>query len=209
MTKKSTEHPENSISYVVATLLASCIMFIRVIIISAVIYPDIISPIIIPASGMFLTLSGTTLYYFIQSRNKKVSPNTDTAPSDAHESPFQLGSALKFASLIILIKFISMAGIIYQSFIPAKVSNYTLGLISGLVDIDPLVLTVAGEAKTGALLGLIAATTILIAVMSNNVVKSSIAYRFGEKEYGKKVLVSFAMSILIGLIIIIGMNFIQ
>ncbi len=71
-----------------------------------------------------------------------------------------------------------MAGIIYQYFIPPAVSNYTLGLISGLIDIDPLILTIAGESKSGALLGIIAASTILIAMMSNNAVKGSIAYRF-------------------------------
>lgn len=207
MTKKSAEHPENRISYAVATLLASCIMFIRVIIISAIIYPAIIQPIIIPASGMFIALSGITLYYFVESRKQKSIDTDNQNHTNEHESPFQLGSALKFAGLIILIKFISMAGIVYQSFIPAKVSNYTLGLISGLVDIDPLILTVAGEAKSGTLLGLIAATTILIAVMSNNVVKSSIAYRFGEKEYGKMVLRWFVISIFVGLIIIVGMNF--
>ena len=46
-------------------------------------------------------------------------------------------------------------------------------------------------AKSGDFTLVIAVTTILIAVMSNNVVKASIAYRFGEKEYGKRVGIGF------------------
>jgi len=56
---------------------------------------------------------------------------------------------------------------------------------------------------------MIAATTILIAVMSNNVVKGSIAYRFGEKEFGKRVFAGFGVSILSGIIAIITMNFVS
>jgi uncharacterized membrane protein (DUF4010 family) len=44
--------------------------------------------------------------------------------------------------------------------------------------------------------------------MSNNVVKASIAYRFGEKEFGKRVFTGFWVSILLGLIAIIAINFI-
>lgn len=49
----------------------------------------------------------------------------------------------------------------------------------------------ATGAKSGEFSLLIATTTILIAVMSNNTVKASIAYRFGEATYGKKVLSGF------------------
>lgn len=60
-------------------------------------------------------------------------------------------------------------------------------------------------AKDGSIPIFIAATTILIAVMSNNTVKASIAYRFGESEYGKKVFIGFGISILLGLFAIAGM----
>lgn len=59
-------------------------------------------------------------------------------------------------------------------------------------------------AKDGSIPLFIAATTILIAVMSNNTVKASIAYRFGEREFGKKVLTGFALSIVLGIATITG-----
>ncbi len=64
----------------------------------------------------------------------------------------------------------------------------------------------ASEAKSGMLLGVIAATSILIAMLSNNLVKASIAYRYGDKIYGKSVLRAFLISMLAGGILIVGMN---
>ncbi len=205
ITRKSIENPENRNSYVVATLVASCIMFIRVVLIAGIIDPKLIENILIPAGAMFLTLVWTALYFFLQLKNEPTSTEPELEKTHEHESPFQIFPAVKFAGMIIVIKFISMAGIIYQYFIPPAVSNYTLGLISGLIDIDPLILTIAGESKSGALLGIIAASTILIAMMSNNAVKGSIAYRFWDKQYGKKVLLAFGINILVGIIMIISM----
>lgn len=202
ITRKSIENPENRNSYVVATLVASCIMFIRVVLIAGIIDPNIIPYILIPAGTMFLTLVCTALYFFFRLKTETVEENADTEKAHEHDSPFQIFPAIKFAGMIIVIKFISMAGIIYQYFIPPAVSNYTLGLISWLIDIDPLVLTIAGESKSWALVGIIAATTILIAMMSNNVIKASIAYRFWDKQYGGKVVMAFGLSIIIGLITI-------
>jgi uncharacterized membrane protein (DUF4010 family) len=54
MTRKSKEHPEHVNSYAVATLLASCIMFIRVIIVAAYLYIAILQTIWLPAGIMFL-----------------------------------------------------------------------------------------------------------------------------------------------------------
>lgn len=59
-------------------------------------------------------------------------------------------------------------------------------------------------AKDGSIPLFIASTTILLAVMSNNTVKASIAYRFGEAEYGKKVFLGFALSIIFGIVTIFG-----
>lgn len=96
MTKKSNEHPEHRNSYVVATLIASCIMFLRVLIVAAVIYPRILETITRPALFMLLGLTGMTLYYFFESRNERI-PVQDDEKKESYESPFQLVPALQFA----------------------------------------------------------------------------------------------------------------
>lgn len=61
-------------------------------------------------------------------------------------------------------------------------------------------MTMATDAKSGVIAGSIAATTILIAVMSNNMVKGSIAWRFGEKKFGRKVMFAFVASTIAGIV---------
>jgi uncharacterized membrane protein (DUF4010 family) len=67
----------------------------------------------------------------------------------------------------------------------------------------------ASKASEGNIALTIAASTILIAAMSNNIVKASIAYRFGEKIFGRAVATGFGLSIIMGLIAIIVMNSVQ
>lgn len=207
MSRKSTEYPENRYAYIVATLIATCIMVVRVVILSWVIAPNIIGYLIFPATGMFLSLVIMTWFFFLRSRKLKTDLHPDAQQSHEHESPFQLGGAIQFAGVILFIKFVSMACLVYQDFIPPKISSYGIGMIAGLSEIDPIVITMASEAKSWVLIGLIAGTTILIAMLSNNLVKASIAYKYGEKTYGKSVLLSFGISMITGIILIVGMNF--
>jgi uncharacterized membrane protein (DUF4010 family) len=206
MTKKSKEHPENRNSYVVWALVASCIMFLRVIIVAWGIYPKILTAIWIPAMVMFVGLSGMAIYYLIESHKEKVIP-VDLSEKKEYESPFQLIPAIQFAGLIALIKFLSIVGKAYEDTIPPEISNYGLAIISGLADVDAINMTYSEGARDNLYPLIIASTTILIAVMSNNVVKASIAYRFGEKEFWKRVLVGFSVSIFAWIIAIVLTNF--
>jgi uncharacterized membrane protein (DUF4010 family) len=203
MTRKSTEHPEHRNSYATATLLASCIMFIRVVIVAAYIYPQILDSILLPGGVMFLGLAGVTAYYLINAWKEKV-PVVKSEKEGNYESPFQLVPALQFAGLIVVIKFFAILGKVYKDDVPQSLSNYFLGLVSGFADVDAVNFAMSEWAKEGSIPLFIAATTILIAVMSNNTGKASIAYRFGEKEYGKKVMTGFGVSIIVGLITIVG-----
>jgi uncharacterized membrane protein (DUF4010 family) len=181
-------------------------MFLRVIIVAFVIYPPILGSIIIPAFVMFLGLSGYALYTYMQTRSEKAKPIDIATGEKEYESPFQLVPAMQFAGLIVIIKFLSILGKVYQDYIPQEISSYGLALISGLADVDAINMTYATGAKAGDFTTIIAATTILIAVMSNNVVKASIAKRFGEREYGNAVMTGFAISIVLGLIVIAMIN---
>lgn len=208
MTKKSTEHPENRNSYVVGTLVASCIMFLRVLIVAGIIYPNILTTIWIPATVMFIGLSGMAIYYYRESLKETPAP-IDEEKEKEYESPFQLIPAMQFAWLIVVIKFFSILGKVYENIIPPEVSNYGIAIISGLADVDAINLTYSSNAKAGIISAIIASTTILIAVMSNNIVKASIAYRFGEKKFWKKVFIGFWVSILSGIIAIIAINIVS
>lgn len=114
---------------------------------------------------------------------------------------------MKFALVIVGVKFIAGIGIIYQEIINPQLFYYVLGIISGLADVDAITMDMSGKSLDGSLSLIVAATTILIATMSNNIVKASIAKRMGEKTFGNNVMIGFGISILLGISGIIIVNF--
>jgi uncharacterized membrane protein (DUF4010 family) len=210
MTNKSKQHPEHRNAYIVATLIASTIMCIRVIAISGFYSSEILRVVMVPALCMFAGLIGTAYYYY-----RQYSPTTLVKKEEGiieeqteYESPFRLLPAIQFAGVIVAIKFLSGLGLIYKEYLDPRIFNYALGAISGLADVDAITQDMASKASEGSIAFTIAASTIIIAAMSNNIVKASIAYRFGEKLFGRGVVIGFGLSILSGLTAIIGMNFI-
>lgn len=71
MTNKSVSHPENRNAYVAATLVASTIMCLRVILLSSFFNPKLLSTIAFPASAMLIGLGATTYYFYRRSRLEK------------------------------------------------------------------------------------------------------------------------------------------
>jgi uncharacterized membrane protein (DUF4010 family) len=209
MTNKSKEHPENRNAYIVATLIASTIMCIRVIAISGFYSSEILKVVTIPALCMLGWLVGTAYYFYRKTNTTTVKIETETVEKNTeYESPFRLLPAIQFAGVIVMIKFLSGLGIIYKDYLDPRIFNYALGAISGLADVDAITQDMASKASEGSIALTIAASTILIAAMSNNIVKASIAYRFWEKLFGRWVLMGFGLSILFGLTAIIVMNFV-
>lgn len=129
MTQKSNSNPRHISSYVVGTLVASCIMLLRVILIAAVFAPALVKTIAVPILLMFATLVGFVAHrYFTSKRDDGKSEQTII--EKALESPFQVLPAVKFAGLVLLIKFISAIGVSYQDVFDPRILYYVLGAVS-------------------------------------------------------------------------------
>ena len=211
MTNKSKQYPQNRNAYIAATLIASTIMCIRVIAISGFYSSAILSVVTIPALCMLAGLLGTAYYFYQQSPLVRIVKKDEPEPSEntEYESPFRLVPAMQFALVIVAVKFVSGLGLIYKDILDPRIFNYALGAISGLADVDAITQDMASKAGEGSIALTIAASTILIAAMSNNIVKASIAYRWGERLFGRGVVTGFGLSILFGLTSIIVLNFVQ
>ncbi len=204
MSEQSKWDSSNSSLYVVGTLLANCIMFLRVIFIVFLFNINLLPIFLIPALIMFFALSLATFYFFWLSRNEKPKKQVDI--EEKVKSPFSILPALKFGWFVLFIKFVANIGLVYKDVWGEKLFYYILWIISGLADVDAITQTMASQSKEGVLIASIATTTILIAVMSNNIVKASIAYKFWEKEFWKNVMMSFVFSIVAGIIGIFAVN---
>lgn len=80
--------------------------------------------------------------------------------------------------MVVAIKFIAGIGLIYKDILNPQIFYYVLGALSGLADVDAITQDMASKSSENAIPMLLASSTILIAVMSNNIVKASIAKRF-------------------------------
>jgi uncharacterized membrane protein (DUF4010 family) len=102
---------------------------------------------------------------------------------------------LQFAWFVLIIKFISGVGWLYQE-VWWDYFFYALWVISGLADVDAVSQTMAVDSIDWKVWLNVAAITIIIAVISNNLVKGSIALKFWEKKFWREVMLWFVVSMI-------------
>ncbi len=196
MTERSKKDKRNTDMYVVSTLIASTIMFVRVVLIVLFFNINIFPELIIPSLFMFLGMVAYIYYFYRKwkSASKNIVPDTDK-----FESPFSIWPAFKFAIFVLFIKFVSAIGWAYKD-VWWDYFFYGLWIISGLADVDAISQTMAVDALDSKITISIATITIIIAVISNNLVKGTIAFRFGEARFWKAVMWWFLFSMLMWII---------
>ncbi|MDD3793457.1 MAG: MgtC/SapB family protein [Candidatus Gracilibacteria bacterium] len=205
MSESSKKDLKNTSMYVVSTLLASTIMFVRVIIIVLFFNINMLSSIIYPSLFMLLGMILYMVYFYFSSKDRDLHIENLNFEEKKYSSPFSIVPALKFASFVVFIKFVAGVGALYKD-VWGDYFFYILGIISGLADVDAISQTMAVDSIDGKVGLEIAAMTIIIAVISNNLVKGSIAMKFGEKKFGFAVMMGFVVSMIMG---IVGMVFLK
>lgn len=201
MSEQSKKDGKNAYTYVVGTLLANSIMLVRVMFVVLLFNFSLLPTLVLPAVLMLLWFLVCTYFFYHKSRH--VISKTKVSVDEKMESPFRLIPALQFGIFVLFIKFVAAIGILYKDIWGEKVFYYIFGIISGLADVDAITQTMAVTAKEGGVVASLAVATILIAVMSNNMVKWSIALKFGDKNYWLKVMTSFIISMAAGLVWIV------
>lgn len=197
MTERSKKDIKNVDLFVVGTLVASAIMFIRVILIVLFFNINMIGSIIIPALFMLAWMLLYIFYFYNKSRKEKLDEHISV--DWKYESPFTIWPAIKFALFVLFIKFVAAIWSEYKD-LWGDYFYYVLWIISWLADVDAISQTMSVDAKEWNLLTLVASMTIIIAVMSNNLVKWMIAWRFWESRFWKIVMGWFLFSMLFWII---------
>lgn len=170
-------------------ILASSIMFIRVLIEISVINRSLIKFLILPLGAMFLT-GLISVFILYKTKNEKSAERKVEL-----KNPFELGPALKFGLFFVFILFISKLLFIFLG----NQGIYLASLISGLADVDAITLTVSSLASAGVLSTKTAVLGITLAVSANTFVKGMITYFMGEKKLARLVMIIFAIILLVGI----------
>ncbi|HHW16325.1 MAG TPA: MgtC/SapB family protein [Methanothermobacter sp.] len=175
-----------------ASVVASSMMFFRILFEVMVINPGLLTFLSLPLFTMGII--GIALGLGLLR-----SPNANVKSEVKLKNPFSLKPAFIFGALFMVILFAAKAANIYIG----NMGVYLAGLISGIADVDAITVSMAILSRNNIISPYTAITTITLASISNTLVKLGIALLFGTKNFGKKIGMIFATMILAGLIIIV------
>lgn len=181
LVQQSRERAYAAARYAIAAgiILAWCIMFARVIIEVLVVNRALLASVLVPFGAMEVVAGLFAAIYF---RRHGASQDAVSAGLPvAVTNPFSLTAAVKFAAFFaVVLLVVKMA---QQTLPPASV--YFVAALAGLTDVDAIALSMAESAKGGD--AGVAADAIVIAAISNTVVKCGMVLTLGAP--GPKALV--------------------
>ena len=188
MAERAKKDEHGAPGYALAAALASTVMLVRILVVVAVTNRELLSAVLWPVAAMTLgSIAGSSFLYL------RASKQAGTRGEVRLTNPFELSSALKFAGLFALVLFASKMATHYFG----ERGSYLAGAISGTTDVDAITLSMARQ--VGECLNTrVAATTILIAAVSNTIVKAGLATILGGWSFGKRVAFVFVLALLSG-----------
>lgn len=179
--------------FVIATVVASSMMFFRVLFWVYSFNMDLVRTLLIPilAMGITSTVVVAVLMFTKKSKHKN---DANEPESPSLESPFQVLPALKFGLFFVFITFLSTLAMNYLG----ESGTYLVSFISGFADVDAITVSLSNQTLTGGVSAEVATKGIIIAMMTNTLVKLVLAKMFGGKAFGNKVLISFLIILAAG-----------
>lgn len=188
MAAESLKHKKIILPFVLATVIATSIMFVRIIFEVAVVNSDLLPTLLFPMGAM--ALSGFILAFIFYRKRSK----TKKLKEIEFEQPFAIKPALKFGLFFLLILVVSKI----MQFLFGSTGIYVTSILSGLADVDAITLSMASLSKAGGVSNFVASTSIILAAATNTLVKGGMAYFLGGKKFGKVVLGIFVLILAVG-----------
>jgi uncharacterized membrane protein (DUF4010 family) len=167
--QRSRQEPAMSSAFVLAIVLAWTIMFFRVVVMVGLVYRDLAIDLALALGSMAAAGLLVSLVLWRRSRTR------ETGVVTAGANPFELSEAIKFGLLFGIVTVVAKAA---QTYLGAT-GLYLAGAVAGLTDVDAISLSMANLAKTNPESLIVAARTIVIAVLANTLVKAGMAMFMG------------------------------
>ncbi len=177
---------------VFAAVVASSMMFIRMLFEVSVINPALLPQLSAPmlVMGIFGVIMGVIIWKKAEVKNLDAKLKLD--------NPFSLKPALIFGALFLAVLFLSKIANIYLG----SSGVYIASIISGVADVDAITISMALLAPE-TISNNTAVTAITLAAMSNTVFKFFIALFLGTRKFARNVGLIFFIIIFSGLITIL------
>lgn len=177
---------------VFATVVASSMMFLRMLFEVSVINPALLPQLSAPM--VVMGISGILLGVIVWRRAEIRQMDADLKL----DNPFSLKPALIFGALFLAILFLSKIANIYLG----SSGVYLASIISGVADVDAITISMALLAPD-TISNNTAVTAITLAAISNTVFKFLITLFLGTRKFGRNIGFIFMVIILVGLLTIL------
>jgi uncharacterized membrane protein (DUF4010 family) len=175
--------------FALAITVAWTVMFARVIVEVAALNGALLRVLWLPMAAAALAGLAYCVYLYFSQR-------TDEEGGVAVSNPFELGPAVKFGLLYALILLVSKAAQTYLG----DTGLYLSSVVAGLADVDAITLSMAELSRAAGGLDLsTAARAVVLAAMSNTVVKGGIVLTTGSPPLRRALLPGFVLMLVIGI----------
>jgi len=164
--------------FIAGVLVASSIMFVRVGIEVAIVNTALLYPLWIPLTTMLILTLGSGFWLW----QKHLQLEDDQPPLEL-KNPLQLFTALQFGLLLGVILLLATAMEKWYG----DQGIYLLALFSGLMDVDAITLSLSRMAEEGTDAS-VATLGILIAVITNTLVKAGLFFFWAGYEKSKQLI---------------------
>ena len=178
-----------------ATVIASCTMFPRILFIVLVVNSNLFLSLL--PSMILMASTGVVMALIFLRRVHNVCKDNDCKEFTLKD-PFRLTPALMFGAFFAFILLVSKLASLYFG----NAGTYAASVIAGMADVDAITLSMATLARSNIEQN-IAVTSIIIAAMTNTVVKLGIAYVLGTREFGNRIAMIFLPMVVVGLLVVL------
>ncbi len=183
-TQKSKENLVLAKPFALAILIAWTVMFARVLIEVAAVNSALVTFLWIPITA---SIAAGLLYCLYLYRSQHYESEQE---QPSFSNPFELGPAIKFGLIFVIILFVAKAAQIYFG----DTGIYLASLVSGIADVDAIALSVARlSLSDGGVAHETAVRAIVFASVSNTFTKGIIVLAGGSKELRKAILPGFIL----------------
>jgi len=191
LSRESRDNPADAPASAVVIIIASTIVFGRVILEVAVVAPTILPAIIWPmgimTAFMVVIAAGSFLFY-----------HGELAKPVEREAPTNLWGAIIFGLLYAAVLF----GISWGKHVFGDSGLYVVAGMSGLTDMDAITLSTAQLVKSDQLEASTGWRLILVGALTNIAFKGAMVYAMGGKKLAKRIAVQFGLMLVGGLILL-------
>jgi uncharacterized membrane protein (DUF4010 family) len=189
---RSVETPQLSRILLLGILLASAVMFPRILVEVAVVYSPLLGLVAFPLTVMLLVCVALVVYVHLRQRDRMDEGREEVKLSNPLRLSTAITFAIAFAVVLILVRganeYFGVAGV------------YVTSALAGIVGVDAITLT-ASELASSAQIGPgVAATAIILAALVNTAAKAIFAISLGSKELRRPVLITFSIVLLAGIL---------